>query len=198
MEQRQLAWLITTRSQVRVLVPQPRCNMQRLPHKEVFFFYTEIMTPESSKPKRLYFKTYLQFIRNSVGTEMFRNFYIQTSDGNEMDALDDGSNSCAFYVSSVLTLFGKHSGMHGTVKSTVADLQKSGWQAVSEKDMRAGDVLLWNAIEIDDAWYEHVGFYIGDGRAVSTSWTEKRVVEHDLYFDGGRTLDGVFRQEWES
>lgn len=26
MEQRQLAWLITTRSQVRVLVPQPRKN----------------------------------------------------------------------------------------------------------------------------------------------------------------------------
>src|SRR6478735_8512348 len=95
------------------------------------------------KPQRLYFKTYLQLVKNSVGTEMFRNFYIRTVDGHEMDALSDGSNSCAFYVSSVLTLFGKHSGVHGTVKSTVADLKHSGWQLIAETDMKEGDVIIW-------------------------------------------------------
>jgi len=128
---------------------------------------------------------------------MFRNFYIQTADGIEMDALSDGSNSCAFYVSSVLTLFGKHSGVHGTVKSTVADLHNSGWRKV--EDMQAGDVIIWDAVELEGAWYEHVGFYIGDNRAVSTSWTEKKVVEHDVFFDGARSIGQIFRhREWES
>lgn len=129
---------------------------------------------------------------------MFRNFYIQTSDGTEMDALSDGSNSCAFYVSSVLTLFGKHSGVHGTVKSTVADLSHSGWQQVEEESMQAGDVIVWDAVELEGSWYEHVGFYIGDNRAMSTSWTERKVMEHDVYFDGIRTIGQVFRHyEWE-
>lgn len=129
---------------------------------------------------------------------MFRNFYIQTSDGTEMDALSDGSNSCAFYVSSVLTLFGKHSGVHGTVKSTVTDLGHSGWEQVEVESIQAGDVIVWDAVELEGAWYEHVGFYVGDNRAVSTSWTERKVVEHDAYFDGARAIGQVFRHyEWE-
>ncbi len=156
--------------------------------------------PDSNeeKPKRLYFKTYLQLIKNSVGTEMFRNFYIQTSDGTEMDALSDGENSCAFYVSSVLTLFGKHTGVHGTVKSTVADLRHSGWREIAEADKQAGDILVWNTVGVGDERYEHIGFYIGEGRAVSTSSTEKRVVEHDASFDDLRVVSNVFRHDWES
>lgn len=151
------------------------------------------------KPKRLYFKTYLKLIRNSVGTEMFRNFYIQTSDGTEVDALSDGSNSCAFYVSSVLTLFKKHSGVHGTVKSTIEDLKQSGWQDATMDAMQAGDVIVWDAVELEGERYEHVGFYVGDNRAVSTSWTEKKVIEHDVYFDGVRTIRHVFRHhEWNT
>ena len=158
----------------------------------------EALPSSEEKPKRLYFKTYLQLIRNSVGTEMFRNFYIQAADGAEMDALSDGSNSCAFYVSSVLILFKKHSGVHGTVKSTIDDLERSGWQRVDTATMQAGDVIVWDAVELEGAWYEHVGFYIGDGRGVSTSWTEKKVVEHDVYFDGARSIGQVFRHyEWE-
>lgn len=109
----------------------------------------ETQAGSAEKPKRLYFKTYVQLIRNSVGTEMFRNFYIQTADGEEMDALSDGSNSCAFFVSAVLTLFKKHTGVHGTVKSTVADLHRSGWQVVDKETMQAGDVVVWDAVEIE-------------------------------------------------
>lgn len=158
----------------------------------------ETQAGSAEKPKRLYFKTYVQLIRNSVGTEMFRNFYIQTADGEEMDALSDGSNSCAFFVSAVLTLFKKHTGVHGTVKSTVADLHRSGWQVVDKETMQAGDVVVWDAVEIEGVWYEHIGFYVGDGRAVSTSWTEKKVVEHDVRFDGARAVGQVFRHaEWQ-
>lgn len=64
--------------------------------------------------------------------------------------------------------------------------------------MQAGDVVVWEAIELEGAWYEHIGFFIGDGRAVSTSWTEKKVVEHDVHFDGAREVSQVFRHSsWE-
>lgn len=153
--------------------------------------------PEA-KPKRLYFKTYLQLVHNSVGTEMFRNFYIRTADGTEMDAMADGSDSCAFFVSAVLTLFKKHSGVHGTVASAIADLRHSGWQPAAESDMQPGDVIVWEAIELEGTRYEHIGFYVGDGRAVSTSQSEKKVVEHDAHFDGTRAIQQVFRQyDWE-
>lgn len=154
-------------------------------------------TDSKVKLQRLYFKTYLQVLRNSVGTQMFRNFYIRTADGTEMDALSDGSNSCAFYVSSVLALFGKLSGPHGTVKSTLADLEHSGWRTVEPDAMQPGDVLLWEAMQADDGWFEHVGFYLGDDRAVSTSWTEKKVVEHDVRFDGKRAIQQAFRASWD-
>lgn len=125
---------------------------------------------------------------------MFRNFYIQTADGSEVDALSDGDNSCAFYVSSVLTLFGKHSGVHGTVRSTVTDLYNSGWQPVEQADIRPGDVIVWDDLDQEGA---HIGFYIGEGRAVSTSSTEKKVVEHDAQSDF-RAIGSVFRHQWEA
>ena len=129
---------------------------------------------------------------------MFRNFYIQTAQGQERDALDDGSNLCAFYVSSVLTLFKKHTGVHGTVQSTVADLRHSGWQQVEETAMQPGDVIVWEVMEINGGKYEHVGFYLGQRRAISTSWTKKKVVEHDVHFDGTRAIKYVFRcLDWE-
>ena len=150
------------------------------------------------KPRRLYFETYLQLLRNSVGTEMFRNFYIRTADGHERDALSDGSDSCAFYVSSVLTIFRKLSCAHGTVKSTVEDLVHSGWKPADSSTTQAGDVIVWETMELAGGQYKHIGFSIGDDRAVSTSWTEKRVVEHDARFGGTRAIEQVFRLlNWE-
>src|SRR5438309_2171997 len=96
------------------------------------------------KPKRLYFKTYLQLIKNSVGTKMFRSFYVYTPEKREFDALDSGGNSCAFFVSAVLVIFSKLGAIHGTVESTIKDLRESGW---SEGDNpQAGDILVWDAL----------------------------------------------------
>lgn len=157
------------------------------------------MPDSEQKPKRLYFKTYLQLIHNnSIGTAMFRNFYIETSEGT-MDAVSDGANSCAFYVSSVLVILKQLTGVHGTIKSTVADLEENNWQKVDEPDLQPGDVIIWRAMEFEDGIYEHIGFYVGDSKAVSTSQQEKRVVEHDLHFgDAHRPIELIFRQaHWD-
>lgn len=138
-----------------------------------------------SKLQKLYFRTYIQMIHDSVGTNMFRHLYAKGKlDLKEVDALDDGYNSCAYYVSSILKLFGKATDFHATVARTVEDLIDSGW--VVTKRPKAGDVVVWEAQKFDDGWHKHIGFCIGNGRAISNSWTERVPIEHDLYFDGQR------------
>lgn len=148
---------------------------------------------QASKPERLYFKTYLELLKNSVGTEMFRSIFVQTPERGEFDALDGGKNSCAFFVSAVLVLFKKSESIHGTVESTRRDLENFGWQLV-DGEMQEGDVLVWEAMPFEDGTYEHIGFYVGDDKAVSTSWTELKVVRHDAHFgDADRAITHVYR-----
>ena len=156
------------------------------------------LTHDPTKPKRLYFKTYLQLVRNSVGTEMFKSFYVTTPEQGEFDAMADGDKSCAFYVSAVLVLFKKLAGIHGTVESTIRDLVQSGWQEVSEDALEPGDVIVWVRQKFDHGSYEHIGFYLGEGRAVSTSWQDKKVIEHDLKFGSiNRPIKCAYRTKWQ-
>ncbi len=149
------------------------------------------------KPQRLYFKSYLQIIRNSVNSDMFRNFYVKTSERGEFDALDDGYNSCAFYVSAILVILKKLSGFHGTVDSTVEDLKKSGWQLVNNP--QPGDVLVWEPRQFPEGMISHIGFYVGKGKAVSTSMRTKKPVEHEQNFgEDNRKITQIYRMEnWE-
>jgi len=39
---------------------------------------------------------------------------------------------CAFFVSSILLMFGLIKKNHATVKNTLADMQKSGWQKIKK------------------------------------------------------------------
>jgi hypothetical protein len=149
------------------------------------------------KPERLYAKTLLQMIRNSVGTAMFKSFYIRTPERGEFDALGGGDNSCAFYVSSVLVIFKLIGSAHATVDSLIMDLERSGWRVVEPQENaepRPCDVIVWEAVDAPDGRYEHVGFYIGNRRAISTSYASKVVAEHDLHFgDMQRPIKQIFR-----
>lgn len=153
---------------------------------------------DEEKPKRLYFKSYLQVIRNSVGSKMFRNFYVQTSKKGEFDAFADGENSCAFFVSAILVIFKKLDDIHGTVQSLVEDLKKSGWQEVDQP--RPGDVIVWRPINFAEGPVKHVGFAISGDQAISTSWKERSVVKHDIHFgDANRQIEQIFRmQDWDN
>ncbi len=153
---------------------------------------------ETEKPQRLYLKSYLQLIKNSVGSKMFRNFYVQTAEAGEFDALANGDNACAFFVSAVLHLFKKLHDFHGTVASTTADLEKSGWRKVTEP--KPGDVLVWEARDFADGRHEHIGFYIGNKQAISTSMEGGTVIKHDQNFgDAKRPFKQIYRMSrWEN
>lgn len=129
---------------------------------------------------------------------MFCNFYVHTENKGEFDALDNGDNACAFYVSAVLKIFDKIAGVHGLVDSTVKDMKNSGWQVA--KAVQPGDVIVWEVQEFADGNYEHIGFSLGGNRAASTSSKTGQVVEHDLYFgEISRPIKQIFRLDnWDS
>ena len=153
--------------------------MAKVPNKVVS------VTPQTE------FHTYLQMVRNAPGTTMFRNFYLLDKEGHEFDANDNGNRGCAWFVSSVLVIFRKIGSFHATVYSTILDMERSGWQRATEPS--PGDILVWEDVATDEDEHSHIGFYIGDGRAVSTSTSQRMVTEHDVqHQDNWRNIDYIY------
>jgi hypothetical protein len=135
-------------------------------------------------------------IHNSVGSNMFRNFYV-LKDGELYDSLRDGKRSCAFFVSCILVIFKKIGSFHATVYSTVKDLKESGWEEV--QDLKEGDVIVWEAQERETGEYSHIGFYIGEGNAVSMSDRNGiPIVHQDKDHRGWAAVARIYRlPHWE-
>ena len=149
--------------------------------------------PEKQKIERLVFETYLTVINNSVGSKMFRNFYMKVS-GKKTDVMKNGGLSCAFFVSSVLAIFGFIKGIHGTVEGTVRDLKKSGWKEI--KKPRIGSVLVWEEkIDKSGEAHKHIGFYIGNDMAISNSSKQKAPAAHQWEFNGKRKIKIILWNE---
>ena len=66
------------------------------------------------------YDSYLHAIKNSVGSNLFRNLYAYV-DGKKMDILENGNLSCANFVSSILYSYKLIGGKHATVDGTVRD-----------------------------------------------------------------------------
>ncbi|MEK7176841.1 MAG: hypothetical protein AAB719_00885 [Patescibacteria group bacterium] len=133
------------------------------------------------------FDTYLSMIEKSVGTEMFQNLYIN-SDGEKLDATDNGRLSCAFYASSILVICKYIKEIHATVSSTVRDLKESGWSEISEPIV--GSVIVWKPSNETDG-HPHLGFYIGNNLAISNDSIKKVPIKHDWKYDGKREGDMI-------
>ena len=137
------------------------------------------MQPPKVEP--LHFKTYIAVIENSVGSTMFRNFYAVIN-GEKKDVMEDGNLSCAFFVSSVLTIFDFIERIHATVFGTVKDLEKSGWQKI--KEPKTGAVLVWEEkINTKGESHKHIGFYIGENMAISNDSKTGQPKKHHFTFE---------------
>jgi hypothetical protein len=148
-----------------------------------------------SKVEKLYYETYIQMIKDSVGTNMFRHLWAKKPiTKKKFDAVDDGYNSCAYFVSSLVKVFGKIDGFHATVEKTVEALKLSGWNKT--EDPKPGDIVIWEAQRFKDGLHKHIGFYIDNDHAISNSWTKKVPVEHDLYFNNQRGIELVLTYKW--
>ncbi|MCX6813984.1 MAG: hypothetical protein NT078_02130 [Candidatus Azambacteria bacterium] len=96
--------------------------------------------------------------------------------------MKNGGLSCARFVSSLLYLFKLIKDMHATVNGIVKDLKQSGWKKI--KKPKIGSILVWEKIDFGNKdFHKHIGFYIGNNKAISTSSPKKGqpVIHHWTY-----------------
>lgn len=139
-----------------------------------------IILKKQKKLTILLFDSYIQAIKNSVGSNLFRNFYLEIN-GKKIDVLEDGNLSCAKFVSSILYTHKLIKNMHTTVAGTVADLKISGWSKI--KKPRLGAILVWEAKKFESGnIHKHIGFYMGEGQAISNRYEKRQPLKHHWTF----------------
>ena len=131
--------------------------------------------------KRLIPDTYLALINNSIGTNLFRNHFGEAN-WSRQGLLRDGDISCGYFVSGLLYLLGLIKEPHLTVAGTLKDLETFGWYET--KEPKQGTILLWDNLFFPKSGeiHAHLGFYIGDDKAVSNSNFVKTPKIHDYKF----------------
>lgn len=127
----------------------------------------------------------LAVVNNAVGAKLFRSFVARV-DGTKQDILSHGELSCAFFVSSILTMFRFLRRPRTTVRSTVAALRNTGWRRIPTP--RPGAALVWEAQD----GHRHIGFFTGNRRAVSTSSRRGVVALHHWTFGGKRNIETAY------
>ncbi len=120
-------------------------------------------------------ENYLATIRKSAGSRIFQNLFVQRRK-HRNDILLNGNLSCAYFVSSILYLFDLIREKHATVSGTIRDLQKSGWAEIRKPVPGAILVYEEKCFVKDRTNHPHIGFFIGEGLAISNR-EEKRYPE---------------------
>lgn len=138
----------------------------------------------------LLYESYLKMIKNSIGTKMFRNLYLEM-DGKKIDATENGEMSCAYFVSNVLLIWKLISEGHATINGTIRDMEKNGWEKISIEKIKPGDVLVWEEKphHISGRIRSHLGFYVGDKKAISHDSVAK---EHHWTYNDKRKIIAVY------
>jgi len=156
-----------------------------------------------AKPKKLSVKTllrdtYLAMIKNACGSVIWRNYYALVN-GKREDMLHNGATSCTFFVSSILKIFNLIKELHLTVKGMEKDLKESEWQIIKvSSKMPVGSVVIWEKKSPVDkilrkrGEHYHIGFYIGDEKAVSLWAYHNFPVIHHWTYNGTRKIIRVY------
>lgn len=146
--------------------------------------------------KHLLKDSYLQVIKNSVGSKSWRNFYALV-DGREKDILKNGELSCAYFASSILLMFGLIKNVHATVSGTSTDMKISGWQEIEKP--KSGAVLLWEKQKQGKRGeHFHLGFVINNKQAISNRWEHKCPVIHHITYGtkNGQPVRKILKIFW--
>lgn len=125
-------------------------------------------------------KNYLTAIKHAVGAELFQSVFVSI-DGKTVDITERGRLSCGIFVSWILFHYELIQENHTTVQGVIQDLEASGWAKIARP--RVGAVLVWEAsMEHGEEPHRHIGFYIGNQRAVSNSSKHRVPREHHWTF----------------
>lgn len=160
------------------------------------------MNEQVKKPQMtpLYFETFVRAAENAPGTGLFRSLIVRNEAGKEIDVLQDGEYSCAYFVSSLLLLAKFLSEPCTTVDSLEKRLTEAWWEKRGTDGILAGDVLIWERETFSDGTSNrHAGIAISATEAVSTSYIIKNVERHHITFGSNpdkspkRSIESVFR-----
>lgn len=145
-------------------------------------------------------ETFLKALENSVGTRLFNTMCVRFKDtGKVEDILNDGDYSCAFFVSSLLYLFGAINKPHATVANVMKYMDESDqWRRVGAADIAPGDVLFWEKVRFDDGTENaHLGIAVTPSEAVSVDYMKHAVARHPITrASAPRKIEAVYRYEW--
>lgn len=130
---------------------------------------------------KLTLKNLLSYIHGAVGTELFQNIYVRDSNGRQFDALAGGERSCAYVVSTILTMCGLIDRPHAVTATTLEAMKAAGWQA-AEKPV-AGAVACWPPSDSQPA---HIGFYLDEQTYMSNSSAHRVATLHGPKLADGR------------
>lgn len=126
------------------------------------------MAPKKDKVEHLIYESYLAAIQNSIGSKMFRQYFVR-AEGKKIEVLRNGDLACAFYVTSLLRIFGLIDRTHTTLVGSEASMLKAGWFHV--KSPKIGAILVWGpkTSKKSGETHKHIGFYIGHQKAISNN-----------------------------
>ena len=165
-----------------------KIRVEQLPSKS-----TKKLRDKKVVVERVLRDSYLAFIKNSVGSRSWQNWYVKVN-GKKIDATEGGNKSCSYFATSILYLFGLIDSLHGTTWRTEEEMLKTGWKRIPTSMAKEGDVIVWEEVEFPKAGpVPHMGFYLGDKRAVSTSMQRKIVTRHHYTYGGKRKIAAFYR-----
>lgn len=156
----------------------------------------ELEKVQPRKFKYLLEESYIAMIKNSIGTKMFRNYFVKNEQGKKQDILNNGDLSCPIFVGHVLKNFNLIDTLHFTVTRTVEDIERNSWKKVNFDKLQPGDVLVWSASKGRTGFHTHIGFYIGNKKAVSNSSKRRAIGKHHFTYSGQRVITGAYRPDW--
>ncbi|MFW5853598.1 MAG: hypothetical protein ACOCU8_03180 [Patescibacteria group bacterium] len=133
------------------------------------------MIPAKIKPRNK--DTLLQMVKTAVGSKMFQTAYVEVA-GRRLDLTKKGELSCAFFVSSILAIFGLIDRLHLTVEGTIKAMEKAGWQKT--KKLEPGTIIIWDSTP--NFKHQHIGFYLGNKKAISNIYQMKVPGKHHYTF----------------
>jgi len=130
-------------------------------------------------------KNLLYAVNAALGTEIFRRTYVfDKKQGQEIDTLQDGKFTCAYFVSGILTLFMLIDHPHSVVGTTISKMKEAGWYEIDQP--KPGAVVHWPA---GPKGHEHIGFVVDADVCISTSSDAGVPVKHGrLSHDGAEPI----------
>lgn len=139
-------------------------------------------------------KTYLQMIKNSAGTKLFKSYFMGDKNGKRVvDIYENGQKSCAAFVSSILYLNGLIDAPHATVQKTSEKMIQFGWKKIDNKNIKPGDVIIWEKMKINHGENKHNGFVLNKNQAISNDYYKRQIIKHHITYNNKRKIEEVFR-----